>query len=88
MLINRKLFIDLGCFNEEYIECLEDAELNLKCLLNKKENITVSDAVAYHYESLSRNNDPRKAEKFNLDYNKRLHPFYTENRDALKKFLK
>jgi len=88
MLINRKLFIEMGCFNEEYVECFEDVELNFKCLLKRKKNITVSDAVAYHYESLSRNQDPRKLEKLQLDYSKRLHPFYQENRDALRKFLK
>jgi len=88
MLISRKLFLELGCFNEEYIECFEDVELNLKCRLNRKQNITVSDAVAYHYESLTRDKDPRKLEKLNLDYQKRLHPFWKENKEELKKLLK
>lgn len=88
MLINKSLFLELGCFNEEYIECFEDAELNLKCRLKRKQNITVSDAVAYHYESLSRNKDPRKLEKLNIDYQKRLHPFWKENKEALRKLLK
>lgn len=88
MLINRELFIELGCFNERYIECFEDVELNFKCLIEGKKNITVCDAVSFHYESLSRNKDPKKIEKLQTDYEERLFPFYRENKAKLRKFLK
>jgi len=88
MMINRELFIDLGCFNERYIECFEDVELNFKCLIEGKKNITVCDAVSFHYESLSRNKDPKKLEKLQTDYEERLFPFYRENKIALRKYLR
>jgi len=87
MLMNRQLFIDLGCFNESYIECFEDVEINFKCLLEGKKNITVSDAVAFHYESTSRNKDPKKLEKLQTDYFERLFPYYSENKIKLRKFI-
>lgn len=70
MLINKKVFFENGCFNEEYIECFEDVELNIKCKMNGLKNITISDAVAYHYESVSRNKVATGAEQTVIDYNK------------------
>ena len=54
LLISKELFESVGCFNETYVECFEDVELNLKCFLKGKMNMTNSNAVAYHYESQSR----------------------------------
>lgn len=88
MLINRELFVELGYFNERYIECFEDVELNFQCLIAGKKNITVCDAVSFHYESLSRNKDPKKIEKLQTDYEERLFPFYRENKSSLRKYLK
>ena len=68
MLIKKELFINFGCFNENYLECLEDVELNLKCKLIGLNNITVSDAVAYHYESISRNKIAGGNARFEIDY--------------------
>jgi GT2 family glycosyltransferase len=72
MLINKKLFLNLGGFNENYIECLEDVELNLKCKQQGLKNITISDAVAYHYESISRNKISGGEQRFIKDYQKLL----------------
>jgi GT2 family glycosyltransferase len=88
MLINRKLFNEIGGFNEEYIECFEDVELNVKCLLLGKQNKTICDAVAYHFESTTRNKDKEKNTRTIIDYETRLKPFLTENVKKLKKYIK
>lgn len=68
MFINRDLFFECGCFNENYIECFEDVELNLKCTKMGKKNITVSDAVAYHFESISRKKSNNMYNDLSIDY--------------------
>ena len=79
MLINKDLLLSYGGFNEGYIECLEDVELNLKCRHQGLKNITVSDAVAFHYESVSRNKLAGGDERFMVDY-KRLVVFIEDNK--------
>jgi len=54
MLMKKSLFESIGGFNEEYVECFEDVELNLQCFLKNKRNLTNSNAVCYHYESQTR----------------------------------
>lgn len=54
MLTSKNLFSDIGGFNEEYIECFEDVEYNLQCLIKGKINITTSKGVCYHFESQTR----------------------------------
>jgi len=78
MLIKKELFNSFGGFNENYIECLEDVELNLKCRHQGLKNITVSDAVAYHYESISRNKIAGGNERFGIDF-QRLLLFIKDN---------
>ena len=68
LLIKKDLFQSLGGFPENYVECLEDVELNLRCKILGLKNITVSDAVAYHYESVSRNKTPGGENRFMTDY--------------------
>lgn len=70
MLIKKELFIKIGGFNENYLECLEDVELNLKCKLLGFKNITVRNAVAFHYESLSRRKLVGSNERFLIDFNR------------------
>jgi len=88
LLIKKELFSSIGGFNENYIECFEDVELNLECLIQNKKNISVCDAVAFHYESVSRNKSQDKMEKLNRDYFERLHPFYLKNKGVLDKHIK
>ncbi|MBS8122126.1 glycosyl transferase, group 2 family protein [Candidatus Vampirococcus lugosii] len=78
LLIKKKLFKSFDGFNEDYIECLEDVELNLRCKSLGLKNITVSDAVAIHYESISRNKISGGNERFVEDY-KKLLVFINEN---------
>ena len=88
LLINKLLYDSIGGFNENYIECFEDVELNLRCKLLGLKNITVSDAVAYHYESVSRNKNEKKIENLQKDYKERLYSFYLENIKELSQYIK
>ena len=57
VLISKSLFKDVGMFNEKYMECLEDVELNLACVLKGRINCLAGNAVGYHYESITRKTD-------------------------------
>ena len=83
MLIRKNIFDSYDGFNENYIECLEDVELNLKCKHQGLKHITVSDAVAYHYESISRNKLAGGDERFVVDY-ERLKLFIETNNIIIK----
>lgn len=77
LMIQKELFDSIGGFNESYIECFEDVELNLECLFQSRNNITICDAVAYHYESVTRNKSADKLNRVNEDY-KRIFNYYIE----------
>ncbi len=53
-MISKKLFFDMGCFPEYYLDSLSDVEFNLKTILWNKVNCFAHNAVAYHFESLTR----------------------------------
>jgi len=74
MLISKQLFQSIGGFNENYLECFEDVELNINCILRNRENIIIGDAVCYHYESQTRNDDEDKLKRQGEDYVTRLIP--------------
>ena len=57
VLISKSLFKDVGMFNEKYMECLEDVELNLACVLKGRINCLAGNAVGYHYGSITRKTD-------------------------------
>ena len=73
MMVSKKLFNEIGGFNEIYYECFEDVEFNLNCLLKERLNVTTSRAVCYHLESQT-----RKREREGNDL-KRLLGFINEN---------
>jgi GT2 family glycosyltransferase len=83
LLMSKDLFLAYGGFSETYVECLEDVELNLKCKHNGLKNITVSDAVAFHYESISRKKTPGIEQRFGLD-NVTLQLFIKNNNIVIK----
>lgn len=83
LLMSRDLFLSFNGFSENYIECLEDVELNLRCKANGLKNITVSDAVAFHYESISRKKTPGIEQRFGLD-NVTLQLFIKNNNIVIK----
>lgn len=86
LLINKKLFNNIGQFSEEYSECFEDVELNVSCLLRNKKNIFVENAVCYHYESQTRNKDKNKLFKEGQDYQK-IIPKIIRNRKTYPYFV-
>ena len=87
LMIRKKTFEKVGMFNEGYINCFEDVELNLKCILIGLKNYMDSNSVAYHFESKTRGEDPKNLEKLNIDYRERLIPFILPNLDKLKNYL-
>jgi GT2 family glycosyltransferase len=87
LMIRKNLFEKIEMFNENYISCLEDVELNLKCKMLGLENICDSSLVAYHYESQTRNSDSEKNNKFAFDYSNNLLSFIKENLIKLKNII-
>lgn len=88
MMMNKDLFIEMGMFNEQYSECFEDVELNLNCLINRKNNITVCDAVAYHYESASRKQyADRMSSNVDKDYVEVFTPFFEKNKTIISRYF-
>lgn len=84
MMIRKKVFEKIGMFNENYISCFEDVELNISCVLLGLENYTNSDCVAYHYESQTRNLDENNISKLQQDFMNHLLPFTQKNFERIK----
>lgn len=70
LMINKTLFTKIGGFNEEYNECFEDVDLNNKLVLLNKKNYIISNSVAFHYESQTRNKSEKKQINENIDIQK------------------
>jgi GT2 family glycosyltransferase len=68
MVTSKELFIKIGGFNEQYLDCFEDVEYNLQCLLQHKQNVYVP-LKAKHYESVTRNKNPHKLNQSQQDLN-------------------
>jgi GT2 family glycosyltransferase len=87
MMIRKFVFEKCGMFNENYISCLEDVELNLKSIILGLNNYICTDCVAYHYESQTRNEDSQNISKFQFDYKQNLLPFVIKNINKFKTFM-
>ena len=87
MMIRKKIFEKCGMFNEEYISCFEDVELNLKCEIMGLKNFMSGKSVAYHYESQTRNLDDEKDKKMSTDFFERLEPFVKQNFTKIKNIV-
>ena len=83
LMMRKNVFEKLGHFNENYTECFEDVELNLSSYINRYKNYYVGNAVAYHYESQTRNESPEKLNRLELDYINNLVPFIQKNINKL-----
>lgn len=79
LLTTKKLYNEINGLSEDYIECLEDVQYNIECILRGKHNIYIGDRVAWHYESQTRNKDPNKNKMLLYDTNKTLIPFINKN---------
>jgi len=60
----------IGGLNENYLECFEDVEFNVNCILNGKTNYFIGDEYAIHDESSSRNKSETKMQRESVDFNK------------------
>ena len=87
MMIRKNIFEKCGYFNENYISCFEDVELNLMCTMLNLTNYNDGSLVAYHYESKTRNEDPKNLEKLQQDYINNLLPFVIKNIEKIKKTM-
>lgn len=85
--VRKNSFIKSGLFNENYTNCFEDVELNLKLITLGYENIFDGSLVAYHYESQTRNEDPNNLKKLMNDYVNTLQPFLLKNFNFYKKYI-
>jgi GT2 family glycosyltransferase len=84
-MINKTTFEKCGYFNENYETCLEDAELNIKCLSLGLTNYYDGSLVAYHYESQTRQDNSE--DNYRQDYINTLHPFIVKNEKYIKPFI-
>ena len=84
LMIKKSIFIQCEYFNENYTNCFEDVELNFKTTILGYRNICDGDLVAYHFESQTRNQDPKNLEKLQHDYINNLLPFTMKYFDKLK----
>jgi GT2 family glycosyltransferase len=84
LMIKKSLFEICGLFNEDYTNCFEDVELNFKTTILGYRNICDLNLVSYHFESQTRNEDPKNIEKLQYDYINNLLPFTMKNVDKLK----
>jgi GT2 family glycosyltransferase len=84
MMTRKKIFENNNMFNENYISCFEDVEYNL--ILNSigLKNYICGDCVAYHYESKTRNEDPKNLDKLRYDYMANLIPIFKKNIEKIK----
>jgi len=76
MMSERKTFEEIGCFNENYTECFEDVEYNMKCLLDGYINFYLDDAEAIHAESATRTKSWEALRKVTYDYDNTLRPYW------------
>ena len=83
LLMPRILFTQIGGFNPNYQKCLEDVELNLNCINFGKINYLANDAVAYHFESQTRQD---KGMITQHDYETLLQ-FLSQNPKIVSKYL-
>jgi GT2 family glycosyltransferase len=87
MMIKKSLFLKCGMFNENYITCFEDVELNLECIIKGYNNYISGNSVAYHYESQTRKKDADVLKYENNDFNSILLPYIIKNLNKLRKHI-
>jgi GT2 family glycosyltransferase len=82
-MIRKNVFERVGMFNESYMNCFEDVELNYKCKIMGYKNYYDGSLVAYHYESLTRKLNPENKENEMKDFKENLIPFVQKNYNKL-----
>jgi GT2 family glycosyltransferase len=84
LMVRKNTFCNIGGFNENYVSCFEDVELNLEFIKMGFSNYTNSDCVSYHFESSTRNEDVDNMAKLQYDYLNNLLPFIKSNKNKIK----
>jgi GT2 family glycosyltransferase len=87
LMIRKNVFERCGYFNENYISCFEDVELNLKCVMMGLDNFYDGSLVSYHLESQTRNEDSETRLKVQSDYFESLQPFVIKNLAKIKNHI-
>jgi GT2 family glycosyltransferase len=87
LMIKKTVFEQCNYFNENYISCFEDVELNLTTKVLGYSNLCDSNLVSYHFESQTRNDESDKLSKLYKDYDILL-PFVQKNYKNLEKYIK
>lgn len=87
LMIKRELFNEIGGFDENTVECMEDVKLNMECIIRNKKNIYQGKAVCYHYESISRSKNEKKQKGEWEDLNNIISPFVIKHMHKLKKYI-
>lgn len=87
MMIRKNTFLRCGMFNEIYETCLEDVELNLKCICLGYENYYDGSLVSYHFRSQTRGNNDYSFNMEKKDLNEKLFPFVMNNIQKLGKYI-
>jgi GT2 family glycosyltransferase len=85
MMIRKKVFENIGGFNEIFKHCYEDAILGLQLIKNGYYNYCNGECVAYHHESQTREIENNKIEMVQ-DFNEHVYPFIKENFEKFKKY--
>jgi GT2 family glycosyltransferase len=86
MMILKKVFLRVGMFNENYSNCWEDVEINLKLISNGYKNINNDKCVAYHYESVTRNIDSESNVSLK-EFDSMIVPIIKQNFEKIKKYV-
>lgn len=87
MMISKEVFNQIKGFPIKYLECLEDVELNLRCLLIGKQNYYAGHVAAFHLESATRNKYLDMSKNTYLDLTERLMPFVRLNWSVLEEHM-
>lgn len=66
MFIEKELYLKYK-LNDKYISCFQDVELNMRLLLDGKDNYCFINSVNFHYESMTRQKDVMDRKKLIID---------------------
>ena len=86
MMISYDKFVECGMYNEDYRHCFEDVELSLETIIKGYKNYVLSEGVAYHKESQTRDVKDT-AKEMQEDFLKILVKKLADNIGLFKKYL-
>lgn len=75
LMVEKSVYKYVGGLNENYRECFEDVEFNLRMIQKGKQNMYTDDAVCTHHESLTRGKKGMNRDML-MDHSNNLTPFF------------